>query len=104
MVEAGEIGKGGRATAAEDMDGTMADCGGGGEKRAEARQARVAVGANGYGGKGRRLRRAAAAVVNMNEGLRVVTGVKILAEGSSASDAHLISSARDEAKQEKQNW
>jgi hypothetical protein len=30
MVEAGGIGKGGRATAAEDMDGTLADCGGGG--------------------------------------------------------------------------
>ena len=28
MVEAGGIGKGGRATAGEDMDGAMADCGG----------------------------------------------------------------------------
>ena len=30
MVEAGGIGEGGRATAGEDMDGTMTDCGGGG--------------------------------------------------------------------------
>ena len=28
MVEAGGIGEGGRATAGEDMDGAMADCGG----------------------------------------------------------------------------
>jgi hypothetical protein len=28
MVEAEGIGKGGRATAREDMDGAMADCGG----------------------------------------------------------------------------
>ena len=104
MVGAGGIGKGGWATAAEDMDGTMADCGGGGEKQAEARQARAAAAASGDGGKGRQLRWAAAAVVNMNERPQVVIGVKILAEGSSASDAHLISSARDEAKQEKQNW
>ena len=33
MVEAGGTGKGGQATAAEDMDGTMADCGGGGVGR-----------------------------------------------------------------------
>jgi hypothetical protein len=30
MVEVGGIGKGIQATAVEDMDGTMADCGGGG--------------------------------------------------------------------------
>ncbi len=30
MVEAGGIGEGGRATAGEDMDSAMADCGGGG--------------------------------------------------------------------------
>ena len=30
MVEAEGIGKGGQATAAKDMDGTMADCVGGG--------------------------------------------------------------------------
>ena len=30
MVEAGGIGEGGQATAAEDMGGAMADCGGGG--------------------------------------------------------------------------
>jgi hypothetical protein len=39
MVEAGGIGKGGRATAGEDMDGAMADCGGrgtGGGAAAEA--------------------------------------------------------------------
>ena len=30
MVEAGGIGEGGLATAVEDMDGAMADCGGGG--------------------------------------------------------------------------
>ena len=30
MVEAGGIGEGGRATTGEDMDGAMADCGGGG--------------------------------------------------------------------------
>ena len=40
MVEAEGIGEGGRATAREDMDGAMADCGGRGEKRAEARQQR----------------------------------------------------------------
>jgi hypothetical protein len=38
MVEAGGVGEGGRATAGEDMDGAMADCGGRGEKRAEARR------------------------------------------------------------------
>ena len=39
MVEAGGIGKGGQATAGEDMDGAMADCGGrgtGGGVAAEA--------------------------------------------------------------------
>jgi len=39
MVEAGGIGKDGRATAGEDMDGAMADCGGhgtGGGVAAEA--------------------------------------------------------------------
>jgi hypothetical protein len=39
MVEAGGIGEGGRATAGEDMDGAMADCGGcsaGGGAAAEA--------------------------------------------------------------------
>jgi hypothetical protein len=40
MVEPGGIGKGGQATAAEDMDGAMAYCGGGGtgarQKMAEA--------------------------------------------------------------------
>jgi len=39
MVEAGGIGEGGRATAGEDMDGAMADCGGrgtGGSAVAEA--------------------------------------------------------------------
>jgi hypothetical protein len=40
MVEAGGIGKGGQATAAEDMDSAMAYCGGGGtgakRKMAEA--------------------------------------------------------------------
>jgi hypothetical protein len=36
MVEVGGIGKGGQATAGEDMDGAMADCGGRGEKRVEA--------------------------------------------------------------------
>ena len=30
MVEAGRIGEGGQAIAVEDMDGAMADCGGGG--------------------------------------------------------------------------
>jgi len=39
MVEAGGIGKGGQATAGEDMDSAMADCGGrgtGGGAAAEA--------------------------------------------------------------------
>jgi hypothetical protein len=39
MVEAGGIGEGGRATAGEDMDGAMTDCGGrgtGGGAAAEA--------------------------------------------------------------------
>ena len=41
MVEAGGISEGGRATASgEDMDGALADCGGRGEKRAEARRQR----------------------------------------------------------------
>jgi len=35
MVEAGGIGEGGRATAGENMDGAMVDCGGHGEKRAD---------------------------------------------------------------------
>jgi hypothetical protein len=77
MVEAGGIGKGGRATAAEDMDGAMADCGSGGEKWAEAQRARVAATASGDGGEGRRLQRAVVAVANMKEGLGVVMGVEI---------------------------
>ena len=42
MVEAGGIGEGGRATAGEDMDGAMADCGGRGTGRSAATEA-VAV-------------------------------------------------------------
>ena len=39
MVEVGDIGKGKRATAGEDMDGAaMADCGGRGEKWVEAQR------------------------------------------------------------------
>jgi len=40
MVEAGGISKGRWATAWEDMDGAMADCGGCGTKRVEAWQQR----------------------------------------------------------------
>ena len=39
MIETGGIGEGGRATAGDDMDGAMADCGGrgtGGDVAAEA--------------------------------------------------------------------
>jgi len=38
MVEAGGISKGGWATAGEDMDGAMADCGSRGKKRADLPQ------------------------------------------------------------------
>ena len=39
MVEAGGIGEGGRATAGEEMDGAMADCGaGGGGRRRRKKQ------------------------------------------------------------------
>jgi len=49
MVEAGGISEGGRATAGEDMEGTMADCGGRGTGGGTAAEA-VAGAKNGGGG------------------------------------------------------
>jgi len=43
MAEAGGIGKGGQATAGEDMDGAMADCGGRGMGGGAAAEAVVAA-------------------------------------------------------------
>ena len=43
MVEAGGIGEGGRATAGEDMDGAMTDCGGRGTAGGTAAEAVAAA-------------------------------------------------------------
>ncbi len=43
MVEAGGIGESGRATAGEDMDGAMMDCGGRGTGRGAAAEAVAAA-------------------------------------------------------------